>query len=398
MDPIALIGEYEKPPRWFSFKKKRSADQIASEMMQSIHFSPLQKWAELKKIEHQFKLRGKASATVIDLKTSFLSLSKLSKWKDGFLNSHYVVEVDVHHPFIKYSNHVKVPILSKSHSIEYFGKEISAVFGSTFSTNKPHRIDDKGNYLLDSAFGAICLDDKREFNGYALALGDGAGGHFGEPVQDERIARASHIATKTAVRLFSSYNSSDILQKDIQKIPAEIAQEIKSLVMGEGSTLVCCRVFPVKDGYRLIGFNLGDGMLIGWDPVAKKEIHLLASHVTEAGSAFFPETFKQFEIQYLDTVVPNGSYLYLMSDGVHDTLPYVETQATYPNQLIYRIRSLTQLDKIWGDLSTTASAKEYLQAIVNKSFEGAETLRQTKTSQPDVQIGDDFSILQCHLR
>ncbi len=396
-DPISLIREYEKPLSFFSLKKK-SADRTVSQIMQSIQSTPLDNWGVVKKIDREFKQKDKESSSTTDLKASFCKLSGITNWKNAVIKAHYIKEIDVHFPFIQYANDVKLPITTKERTLEYSGKDISAVFGSTFSTNKAHRLDDKGHHLLDAAFGGICLDEKGSFNGYALALGDGAGGHFGEPVQDKRIARAAHFATKTAVRLLSAYHSVELLQKDIQKIPSEIAQEIKAKVMGEGSTLVCCRAFPTKEGYRLLGFNLGDGMLIAWNPWDKKGISILPSHVSEAGSAFFPETYRQFELQYIDTIIPNGCYLFLMSDGVHDALPYSEVQSAYPNNLIYRARTLTQLDNIWGHLPATASPKEYFKSLVNKSFEGAEELRKTHVSKENVQIGDDFSVLECYLK
>lgn len=396
-DPVSIIREYEAPKRFWDFSKRKTVDETAALLMKCCLSTPLQNWGVVKKISREFK-QCDNNTTVTDLKTSLCRLAKLSNWKDVLLMAWYQEEINVWHPFIQYANAIDNPIATKGRTLEFTGKEVLAVFGSTFSTNKSHRIDSKGHYLLDAAYGGICLDKQGNFNGYALALGDGAGGHFGEPVQDKRIARAAHVGTKTAVRLLSSYQDPESLKNELKALPSVIAQEMQEKVQGEGSTLICCRAFPLKNGYRLIGFNIGDGMMIAWNPALQIGHNICPSQVTEAGSAFLPETFKNFEIAFLDIIVTKGCYLYLLSDGVHDDLSYSESMGTYENRLQYRTRTLTHLDKVWSDISADAQARQYLEALVLKSFEGAENRRKREINNSNVQIGDDFSVMQCYLK
>lgn len=265
---------------------------------------------------------------------------------------------------------------------------IKTAFGSTFATNKLHRIDAKGDHILDATYGGLCPDQ-----GYALAIGDGSGGHFGDEHQDKRIWRAAHFASKACVRFLAAYSSPDQLKADFNKIIDAIKKEVQRKAVGESTTLACCRTFPMKEGSQVVGLNIGDNMVIAWDPKTNKLTNLLPSRCSEVGTALIPGPCKPFEIEVLDVLVPHGTRIMFMTDGMYDTLPYVEEGKTYPNGLSYKVRALKE--DLFEGLHEDQSNPE-LKRLMERCFEGAEQQRLAQ-KEPNVQIGDDLSVILCRV-
>ncbi len=342
--------------------------------------SPVEKWALAQQISKEFHQKGIDPQKVVLLKTAIYGAG----WRNGIVEVHYQVNIDAHYPFLCYTNHLDCPIELKPRTHFFSYQNMQAVMGSTFATNKQDRLDTQGHHILDSIFGSACA------NGYVLALGDGAGGHFGDAHQDRRISRASHFATKTCARLFAAYDDPQELYKNLLPIVTTVAKEIQQKAVGEGTTLTGCRLFRTNQGWRIIGINIGDSMLIAWHPPSQKIYHLCPSHVTEAGTAFLPQAYRSFEVQTIDALLPFGSCLFLMSDGIHDYLPFTEEERTYQNGLSYRIRTLTRLEDL------LISPKTALQTLVQTCIHRAEQERQSN-QQANTSIGDDISLLQCNL-
>lgn len=321
----------------------------------------------------------------------------LPHWKDRFLSG-----LDVHFPYFTYSNSLDTPLNFEERFHFYENGEFFAHIGSTFFTNREHR-KEEGNHILDSLCARKCyIGDK--FNGYALTLGDGAGGHFGDESQDQRIAGASHFATKSSVTQLSSFTNPEELLKKLDEIIENLSAGMKKF-KGEGTTLIACRLFPVEQGFRLIGFNLGDCLSVGWHPETKTVYPIFNAHASSAGSAHFhyPKIFKSFEMQKIDTVLPKGTAVFLMSDGIHEMHPCKKVEKEYENKLAYTIRSLLDLEKI---LDQANSGKDLIQKLIAKTFDLAEKTRQeevalektrAKEAKGYVQKGDDCSLLLCQL-
>lgn len=374
--------------------KEESMGSIAKKILSSLaSSSPLEKQAAAHAIS--LELQNEASK-LQDLQKSFCTILSTPNWKDALLGAHQDEKIDLHAIPLKYSNNLDRPLDLSERSLFFSSAVFSASIGSTFATNKPNRLDDQEHPILDAVYGCSCFDSRGRFDGYALALGDGAGGHFGDTAQDQRIARASHFATKACARLLSAYHHPQTLQQELNALLKHIEKEIQYKAPCESTTLVACRAFPTSQGFRIVGFNVGDCLLMAWNPLTRTAHPLLDSHVSEAGTALLPEAYRSFELQTVDTELPEGSLLFLMSDGIHDTLPHAQEEKTYPNGLQYRIRTLTQLETILGSLPSNAPSELYLRTLIQKTFAGTETLRQQQTS-PAIQIGDDFSIIQCHL-
>lgn len=402
VDLVSSVRDFCAKSKGFSIaklfqKQKPLADLVDQCLSSAAAEIPLKRWAIVQDFSTEFSQQVADLDKVKSLKRGLCEKGKNSNWKGALLGAAPAPLVDIHTLFLQYPNSLNLPIGTRDRTKLFSYGDIQAVCGSTFATNIPERIDEKGHHILDGVCSYLCKNNQGLFNGYALAIGDGAGGHFGDNLQDKMIGRAAHFAARGASRLLSAYHDPDKLLEDLSKIIEVLKKEILLKAKGESTTLACCRAFPVEGGFRVVGFNLGDNMVVAWNPLTKTATHLLPSRCSEAGTALFPEGFRAFEVQIVDTILPNGCLLYLMTDGVHDTLPFIEEERVYPNQLTYRVRTLKNLESILGDFPETTSGEIFMQAICQESFAGAERLRQGQNNA-NTKIGDDFSLIQCHLK
>ena len=359
--------------------------------------SPLERWSIVRAFNKEFSKKTADLEKVKALKKGLCEASKTSNWKGALLGALSDSVVDVRHLYLQYSNAWDLPLKTEERVKFFPGLRIQAACGSTFATNIQKCLNEKGNYLLDAVYGCVCMD-QGFFNGYALAVGDGAGGHLGDDQQDIMIARAAHFAVKGGVRFLSAYHQPDKLANDLVLIIDALKHEVLSKSRGEDTTVACCRAFPVEDGFRIVGFNIGDNMVVAWDPATKRSYNLLPSRCSKAGTALFPSSFRAFEVEIVDTIIPDGCLLYLMTDGAHDTLPHIEEENVYPNELGYTVRTLDRLNDILGDIPANSNPELFLQMMVREAYDGAERLRQQGQANANTRIGDDLSLIQCHLK
>ena len=231
-----------------------------------------------------------------------LAQSKDNNWKNTLLNLHLQVVQNKYYSPIYSMLHAKYPIQSDSKSfihddsIQLIAQQSYAVLGSTFVTNREFILQNaayeadqaKLSHVLDACFAAYTIDDKKDVTGCVLAIGDGAGGHFGEDVQDQAIARASHFATKYSVRLMGAFQDPDTLKKSLHTVIQQISGAVKrkyrrnrdGIAMSqEQTTLAAVRIFNYEDHVRVIEFNVGDSMIMSWHPESKLCQTLLPAHV-----------------------------------------------------------------------------------------------------------------------
>lgn len=189
-----------------------------------------------------------------------------------------------------------------------------------------------------------------------MALADGCGGHFGDEKQDLSIAKSSHSVTEISVQLMSTYDDVLKFKNDFfnpikddpngQSLLDKIKSHMTTESMGNESTIVACRMVPTENGFNVFGFRVGDCMAIAYDSVLKQVVQLVPSCVTEAGTASLPDVARSFEIQAFETRLANDSLVFLMTDGVHDELPYFETDKTYANGLDYKERNIVLNEEV----------------------------------------------------
>jgi len=319
-------------------------------------------------------------------------------WEGIFFGSRTQLLASVADAFFAYDNSLHKEI-SFEPRFQFSGTEkCMALFGSSFATNREERLDHKGHSILDRTIGLDCRNEKGEFTGYALALADGAGGHFGDVTQDFRIGKAAETAVKDLARHLARHADPESLKSDLPSILEMVKFAVQEEGKGEGSTLVGCRAFPEKESFRLIGLNIGDGMLFAY----QKDlgfISLLNAHQSEMGTAIFPLAYRSFEIQILDQTVPSGTFLFCLSDGFHDILPYQEETFTYPNGLEYKSRSLdaNKMKTLCSLLDEEPKVQDFLHTLIQAALKELNQTRLVSLNQENIQIGDDVSAICCLL-
>lgn len=358
--------------------------------------SPVERFAIISEVDGIFHSKKSRAEAVEACKQALQQIHAIGSWRSALLRSFFEKKIKVMFPFHAYDNHLGKSLEYSDRVQELRADELTALFGSTFSTNKPHRLSNTGDHLLDSAHAGICRSANGSFQGYALALGDGSGGHFGDTAQDKRIAKVAHLAVKWSVEIFSAYEDPTALKQAIPSFIPILDSAIQNRIWGEGTTLLCCRVFLMKGGYRVVGFNIGDTMLCSWNKAKKKLQTLAPSYASEAGTAIFPSAYRSEEIMVFDEALPYDSTLILMTDGVHDTLPHEEKEGKYRNGLRFRKRTLSE--RVLDHKSGGERDDEIPFLLMRQSIEGGERLRQSSLRDDDVQIGDDGALLSCRLK
>lgn len=116
-------------------------------------------------------------------------------WQGRLLGVHWHIQVRVHHVPFMVNHELSVPLTEVKRHQLVSGKHSTqaALIGTNF-THYPRSGTGESRVLspvLDAGFSASVLDAEGEHRGFVLTLGDGAGGHFGDPSQDRRIGETS---------------------------------------------------------------------------------------------------------------------------------------------------------------------------------------------------------------
>ena|GEM_PF-3708316 len=367
------------------------------------------------------KKREKDDATVKKnkciLKGALNKVSEGKTWKDIILGISSARAHSLFHASVQYNNSAQCPVMygGNRFKIPIPGgcEQSAAVIGSSFTTTDARKKHDGESHVLDAIYCVYTGDSRGERNGgCVIALGDGAGGHFGDERQDKNVARAAHFATKHSARLMACFDDPEELGVDILKtIAAQTVAEVKHKAPTETTTLVCARVFPTRIGYRVIGFNIGDSMLVSWSPQTQEFKTLSPSRVTLPGTGALEKrqeatallsAHSEFEIHPIDERLDPGSLVFALSDGCVDSLPTKYVNGTYPNGLDYKETDLDPgaMSKLLSTLPLEASAADCINHILTHAVEVVDLWRVQKLEQETVSkgeypfvLGDDMAMV-----
>jgi ankyrin repeat protein len=357
------------------------------------------------------------------LKDALAGVEK-ENWKNYLLKTQIKQIFSLFYTPLKYDNSAKreVLLLGDRFAVQEAGDQNAAVMGSSFITSKSVMQHGNESHVLDAIYSARKVTDNKEL---IVALADGCGGHcrvtptyFGDPalsleekkklvtqtnkdfeLQDKNISRATHFATKHAVRLLASYRRPEDLYNNILFVIKQVEQEIKRKAPNEATTLVCARAFATGKGYRVIGFGIGDSMLAGWNPTNMVFITLIPSaismpHETQEATAQIPDQYHDFEVHMIDKLVPPGTIILPLSDGYVDYLPQVVHRKQYPNGLEYKEVILDSTD-MQEMLTTEATPRDYLirlsNFVLSKVNEQCRQELQDPERSQEIQLGDDMA-------
>jgi hypothetical protein len=306
------------------------------------------------------------------------SLGKGNNWKDALLAVDCEKLQDRKFALISYDADA-----SKSYKSTFENalcQNTFSIIGSCFKTNvQRHLANNQGKgHCLD----ALYVTRSKENHSMTFALGDGAGGHFGDDVQDKSIARAAHFATKAAVRFLNTITTPEGFMQNYKWFVKAIAQEVQTKVKHEGTTLVVGRTFFTQNQYRCVGFTIGDSLCFAWDPIAKQCISVAPAHVISQGSAAFPTIYKDHEVHIFDVILPPGCILFAISDGIYDHLPCIQQAKKYPDDIDF---TETMLDgnfitQLFHEVPVDAQPAIYADALNKSVMEKMEQLRLQKVA------------------
>ena len=342
----------------------------------------------------------KTATAKLELLKKQLAVDQALGWKSACLSTYNRAVYKEYFHSIKPNTDATYPIVFDDARFKILNASINGkdadkyygVVGSTFTSNKPqYNKPGQDSHVLDATCIAQHLNEQGEVDGVIMALGDGCGGHFADAHQDKTIARSAHFASKHAVRVLSTFKHPDDLINHLGEIVAAIKLEVTQKSPLENTTLLCCRTFLHADGLRVVGFNIGDGLLAAWDVEQKKIRTLSPSVVTEYGVAQFPSVYKKHEVHAIDLIIPQTHQLFIMSDGMVDGLPTYQQDKVYPNNIKYRE---TYIDHNKFKFKREVSSQEQVEFLVMQVIQKMEDHRtqQLLGSSEMNQFGDDIAI------
>ena len=201
--------------------------------------------------------------------------------------------------------------------------------GNSWQSSDPAKVTHVPGEILDGTFGMDAYDPTGKYTGFVLVVTDGCG-HF-EAEENKNIYRAAHFGAKQAGRLLACCPNAASTLDSLDTIIESTKQEIhrKATPIGthvpSTTTLLAVRAVLEKNKLHLVGFNIGDCSLLGWDPVKKRMYNLSSAHDFRGrvsdGTSMLPEPCKPHEIREIDVRVPASTIIFGISDGITDAFP-----------------------------------------------------------------------------
>ncbi|MGE3920176.1 MAG: hypothetical protein AB7F64_04400 [Gammaproteobacteria bacterium] len=314
-------------------------------------------------------------------------------WKSKLHNDQLLTVEKIHWHSISYNNSAS-QIIQPTETSRFFRTQRNIngsqlLQGTSFLTNRETLLGTQNMHVLDAAFSAYLLNDERTPYAALLALGDGCGGHFGEEKQDRAISRTAYFSCKQALRLMATTTSPEECLQSIPHLLANLKNEIKIKTDGfrEGTTLLAVRTFPMENGmHRLVGFNIGDSLLAGYDFAHHQITTLSPAHVQmlelsqSEATANFPTSYQDIEIRLIDRIVSPTMHLIAMSDGIYDYLPTKQETGQYPNRAKYQ-STLLDAEAINKELNNPENTEQLHNRLFNLAIRRLEIDRQNKLAE-----------------
>ncbi|MBA2656923.1 MAG: hypothetical protein H0U70_08035 [Tatlockia sp.] len=274
-------------------------------------------------------------------------------WKDALLKidenyqplSHTFLEPKRVYPDIAY------PIALTNEQRFHTARRMNGctISGSSFASNNEEKLqallDDSGQLkeavILDASYTASVSD------GWVIAIADGCG-HRKEDRENEDIGRTSYFAAKNACRLMAGFKDADSLTNNLIDLKKRLSSELPVKVRAhrdlslqpkriqeplEKTTLACGRAFKMdNDHFRFVGLNIGDSMLIAYNPRKKTFATIARAQQILRGwgkgsPAALPDLCKDDQIVTFDLILEKETIVFGLTDGVWDYLPVLQNSA-----------------------------------------------------------------------
>ncbi len=411
----------------YSLKLEDSCNLAAEAIRKFLNSKPLNEHTmfaaaiEQKIYSHHNKPDFKNNLKVLEkqLKIKFnLPHDSPSNWKDIIHGANYTKVIGARATELQVNFDSQAPIDTKSrqqesavdNSNDPASRVAAATTGTTFFTNSQQVLARSEKSALNSNLSVThvmdsCLIAHKSYGYNAsrriyLAIADGLGGHTGDKAEDTRISRASYFGCKHAIRLCSTYDDADTLKANLKTIIKNVGDEIllKNKGQRESTSLTCATVFPVSEGWgrsqRVIGANIGDSMLVAWNPKTNTVSTLLPGrHLVQnigQGPAHLPANYNlETDLDMVDVTLEQGTVLIPFTDGMLGSFNTITKQETR-NGIDYNVY---EIDPKWivpilSGLAPNASAKEIVATLMQHVMAQAESDRRTLNQEAETAKTD----------
>lgn len=265
------------------------------------------------------------------------------QWKSKLLQADYITLHDIHKVKVNFNKTANQAIQFENRFTETYSTDIAIMTGSSFSTNKEYILkEESSNYhlVLDAAYIA------KQGTQTLIALADGCG-HFKEYPKNISTSRSAHFACKNAIRYMSLVNNADQLKQNLASFIPLLEDQLRSkasLLDFQGqTTLLAAKTFVAADAIRVVGINVGDSLLIAWQPQINQVQVLAPARVIKRDKfnqwspLSIPGNYV-YELAYpFDYTFRNSVVLIHMTDGLYEGLKCTYTEVkigNYPCQQI----------------------------------------------------------------
>lgn len=259
------------------------------------------------------------------------------------------------------------------------------IIGNTFATNQPSLLEKMGSVhdnqpatahreYPDAADSGFIINQHRRCIGIAFALAHTSTPPSVERKQLHHLARTCRFAVRHSIRLASqSYNDPENFKADLPTLAKNNLQEelyLKTQNAGERIELLTARSFLVdRENIRLIGMNIGQSILVGWNHYENKVYPISAGRIGKHKNQFVPILIPSKsaqgipDLRIFDITVPSDTLFIALSHGLWENLP--TQQRTHFNGIREYVEYT--LDASW--LKETLADCETSRSCTNKLTE-----------------------------
>lgn len=276
---------------------------------------------------------------------------------------------------VESDKHFKEPRVSPpgERFLQFFDKKSAMTKGSTYIDVKegPHEDLTKDSLNLDAGYTRLAKNGK----GGLVTSGDGCDRGY-DAAQDEQIAVAAKIAVKFLGDLMMNEDNPDRLVQQLPGLVYQTDAHLRDVNRATGSqvgatNLAGVRVFPVEEGFRLVGVSAGNQRVMVTDAKTGRTIQLNNAQGAKddcyvKSALAFKEPLQKEDIETIDVPLPNDfePIIWIATDGAWENFDKTE------NPLVVDCEKLTAAIKSYhGDqpLNSKNLIESLTQHIKEKS-------------------------------
>jgi hypothetical protein len=269
--------------------------------------------------------------------------------------------------------------------------DFAGMLGNTYKTTNPRNIkkaySDTGELNPAHVFDAVYACNLDDNKGSVIAVADGCAGHHGDERQDEAIAYLAGYAAKRAGQAMAQFKSNEVAYANTSQVANAVSDYLRqgfrqkkqgkfASFVSENTTLACARIELQDEHLDVTGFNIGDTMIVGWNPVTKQFVTLSPGRTMVTSSkamypACIPNELYEGEVQSFRKVLSKDFIIFGLTDFATTHLPVIVTEGQVNERKGYEDVELNPdvMKEILKAVPVDASIDAYNKAIVAACIE-----------------------------